>query len=78
MLGILCFGLKNGLISFQKYLINKLDKLSNIWDTNIMKTKNTQGVLVQEFTNTKVACTCGRGNTHFHRSGKGVIITPLA
>ena len=43
-----------------------------------MKTKNTQGVLVREFTNTKVACTCGRGNTHFHRSGKGVIITPLA
>ena len=43
-----------------------------------MKTKNTQGVLVREFTNTKVACTCGRGNTHFHNSGSGIINIPLA
>ena len=43
-----------------------------------MKAKNTQGVLVREYTNTKVACTCGRGNTHFHNSGSGIIKIPLA
>jgi len=43
-----------------------------------MLNKNTKGVLVREFTNKKVACTCGNGNTHFHMSGKGVSFTPLA
>ena len=43
-----------------------------------MLNTNTQGVLVREFTNKKVACTCGKGNAHFHNSGKGFTFTPLA
>ena len=50
-----------------------------MWDSYIMqKQKKNKGLLIREFTNTKVSCTCGKGNLHSHPSGSGMVIIPLA